>query len=267
MSKLSAPLQFTGSLGGLSAYTMKGSDAIILRTKGGPSKKQVQRMPENSLMRLQNKEWSGCVITSTSIRKALHGLQHLADYNISGPLNGLAKTIQKLDTTQPCGQRSVLLSQHRHRLVGFSLNKNILFDSMVRYPMMTGIDRDNGHAKVQVPRLEPGIHLRLNNRFPLFRFCFTLGMVSDVVFNPLHKIYEAAAGVVHAESKTISGAWWPANETYPGALLEITLNDTALMNEHISLVAGIGIEMGQMNMDGEVEPVKFGGSGKVIGVG
>ena len=32
------------------------------------------------------------------------------------------------------------------------------------------------------------------------------------------------------------------------------------------LVAGIGIEMGQMSVDGVVEPVKFGGGGKVIAV-
>ena len=267
MAKLSAPLQFTGSLGGLSAYTMKGSDSIILRTKGGPSKKQVQRMPEDSLMRLNNKEWSGCVITGANMRKALHGLLHLADYNISGPLNGLAKTIQKLDTTLPCGQRSILVSQHRHRLVGFSLNKNILFDSMVRYPMMTSIDRDNGHAQVQIPRLEPGSHLRLNNRWPLYRFCFTLGVVSDVVYNYEHKIYELAAGSVQNESLMVTSAWCPAKETYPGELLEITLNDAAVLNEHMTLVAGIGIEMGQLTMDGVIEPVKFGGSGKVIGVG
>ena len=112
MAKLSAPLQFTGSIGGLSAYKMKGSDKIILRTKGGPSKKQVHSMPENSLLRLNNKEWCGCVITGTNIRKALHGLLHLADYNISGPLNGLAKTIQKLDTAQACGQRSIFVNQY-----------------------------------------------------------------------------------------------------------------------------------------------------------
>lgn len=265
MAKLNAPLQFTGSLGGLSAYTMKGSDAIILRTKGGPSKKQVQRMPEDSLMRLHNKEWSGCVITGTNIRKALHGLWTMADYNISGPLNGLAKTIQKLDTNQPCGQRAVLVSQHRHRLVGFSLNKNILFDSMVRYPLITGIDRKNGNAQVQIPRLEPDSHLRLNNRWPLFRFCFTLGAISDVRYNPVYKIYEPAS-VSLPEAINISGAWWPANETYPGELLEITMNEAALINEHITMVAGIGIEMGQLTMDGVVEPVKFGGSGKVIGV-
>jgi len=267
MAKLSAPLQFTGSLGGLSAYTMKGSDAIILRTKGGPTKKQVQRMPENSLMRLNNKEWSACVITGTSIRKALHGLQHLADYNISGPLNGLAKAIQKLDTSQTCGQRAVLLSQHRHWLVGFSFNKNILFDSMVRYPLITGIDRDNGHAQVHIPRLEPGNHLRLNSRCPLFRFVFTLGTVSDVVYNPLDRMYKSVAGLTLPEVQAINGAWWPVNETYPGELLDLTLQDAGLINEQISLVAGIGIEMGQMSLDGVIEPVKFGGSGKVIGVG
>ena len=201
------------------------------------------------------------------MRKALAGLLHLADYNISGPFNGLAKTIQKLDDAQSFGQKAIMVSQHRHQLVGFSLNKNILFDSMVRYPMMAEIDRDNGDAQVQIPRLEPGSHLRLNNRWPLFRFCFTLGVVGDVAYNPIHKIYEPAAGAALPGPITVTGAWWPAKETYPGELLQVSFTDAAPVNEHTTMVAGIGIEMGQLTMDGVVEPVKYVGSGKVIGAG
>jgi hypothetical protein len=266
MATLNPGILFTGSLGGLSAYKMKGSDKIILRTKGGPSKKQVHSMPENSLLRLNNKEWNGCVITGTNIRKALHGLLHLADYNISGQLNGLAKTIQKLDTVQACGQRSILVNQYKHRLTGFSLNRNILFDSMVRYPLQASVNRNNGHAQVQIPMLEPGIHLKLN-RWPLFRFCITLGVVPDVLHNATQKIYEPALITPLPIAIPVTGAWWPSNETYTSELLEISLNDATPVNEHLTLVAGIGIEMGQMTMDGAVEPVKFGGSAKVIGVG
>ena len=78
---------------------------------------------------------------------------------------------------------------------------------------------------------------------------------------------EPAAGAALPGTETITGAWWPAKETYPGELLQISLNDATPVNEHMTLVAGIGIEMGQLTIDGVVEPVKFGGSGKVIGVG
>lgn len=41
MATLEGGIEFTGSVGMLSAYRMKGSDKIILRKKGGPKKKQV----------------------------------------------------------------------------------------------------------------------------------------------------------------------------------------------------------------------------------
>ncbi len=52
---------------------------------------------------------------------------------------------------------------------------------------------DNGNTQVQIPRLEPGSHLRLNNPWPLFRFCFTLGAISDAMYKQMHKIYEPAS--------------------------------------------------------------------------
>ena len=41
MATLEGGIEFTGSVGMLSAYRIKGSDKIILRKKGGPKKKQV----------------------------------------------------------------------------------------------------------------------------------------------------------------------------------------------------------------------------------
>ena len=42
MGTLHGNLSFTGSISNISAYTMRGHDKVILRTKGGASKKQIQ---------------------------------------------------------------------------------------------------------------------------------------------------------------------------------------------------------------------------------
>src|SRR5690606_19509175 len=159
MAKLSPGIQFTGSIAGLSAYTMRGSDKIILRTKGGMSKKQVKRLPANSLLRLNNNEWKGCTLTGSNIRKCLHGILHLADYNITGSLNAMAKMIQKLDIVNKQGERSILMSEHKQLLNGLSLNRKTLFDSVVRYPLPVTINRNLASANIIIPELTPGIHL------------------------------------------------------------------------------------------------------------
>jgi len=40
MAELLSGFEFTGRLGNITAYKMKGSDKIILRTRGGASKKE-----------------------------------------------------------------------------------------------------------------------------------------------------------------------------------------------------------------------------------
>ena len=61
MAKLIGEFQFEGSIGNLSAYKRKDSDKIILRTKGGPSKRRIKTAPEFAVVRLYNLEWNGSI--------------------------------------------------------------------------------------------------------------------------------------------------------------------------------------------------------------
>src|SRR5688572_10360908 len=98
MPKLIGELQFIGSLDNLSAYKMRGSDKIILRKKGGPSKKQIKHSPKFDLTRRNNKEFGGRVKAAAHIKRILYPMLFIADYNIIGPLNALLKPIQNMDT-------------------------------------------------------------------------------------------------------------------------------------------------------------------------
>ncbi|HXB31141.1 MAG TPA: hypothetical protein VNW49_15035, partial [Puia sp.] len=96
MGTLNNDLSFTGSVGNLSAYTMRGHDKVILRTKGGATKRQIQTKAAFESTRNLNNEWKVVVKAAGLIRRGLNGLKPLAGYNISGPLNALVKKIQVL---------------------------------------------------------------------------------------------------------------------------------------------------------------------------
>ena len=128
MAQLTGGITFEGSLDNISAYKMRGSDKIILRKKGGASKKQIQTGANFANTRKINSEWAGCSYAGKAIRNAIHPLKHLADYNISGFLNAIAKTVQKQDLESEYGKRNIYFSQYRDVLEGFSLNKKQLFD-------------------------------------------------------------------------------------------------------------------------------------------
>ncbi len=46
MAKLEEDFQFTGRIGNLSSYKMRGVDGIVVRKKGGPSKEQFETSPK-----------------------------------------------------------------------------------------------------------------------------------------------------------------------------------------------------------------------------
>ena len=73
---------------------MKGSDKIILRTKGGASKEKIKKGKEFATTRRLNSEFGGRAVASKYIMRSLFPLKALADYNIAGPLNALIKPIQ-----------------------------------------------------------------------------------------------------------------------------------------------------------------------------
>src|SRR5688572_15681242 len=123
MAQLDGVIQFTGSLQNLSAYKMRGSDKIILRKKGGPTRKQVKHSPKFENTRRNNKEFSGRAAAAGHIKRSLHPLLFLADYNIVGPLNALLRVIQKMDVTSGWGKRHIMLTKQPRLLEGFTLNR------------------------------------------------------------------------------------------------------------------------------------------------
>ena len=113
MAKLEGDIQFTGSLNNLSAYKMRGSDKIILRKKGGPTKKQIKHSKNFENTRRNNMEFGGRAMAAAAIKHCLHPFGFLADHNITATLNALLGAIQKMDTTSGWGKRHVLLQGKR----------------------------------------------------------------------------------------------------------------------------------------------------------
>lgn len=82
---------FTGSLGNLSAYQPKGSDKIILRTKGGATKKQIKTHPHFARVRSNNEEFGSCSKMAARLRSELHPFVNMVDYNLQAAFSALNK--------------------------------------------------------------------------------------------------------------------------------------------------------------------------------
>ena len=260
MAILKNNLEFTGSLGNLSAYKLPGIDETILRTKGGARKKKILKSPNFKLTRDNYTEFSGCAKMGGSIRRSMLPLAPLADYNYTPVLNSLAKTIQLLDLESVRGERNIYLSRYRHLLNGFCLNRNVSFESVVRHPLHSNIDRPGKRAVVQLPELMPGVNLMLPRQYPLFRFIVNLGCVADRFYAPGGYIAR------DTESCSVYTGWHHATQLFPGAEVPVELKDTAELSESVTMILSVGIQMGIPITDTVVNPVKYAGCGKIIAV-
>jgi len=264
MAQLIGEVLFTGSLENLSAYKMRGTDKIVLRRKGGPTRKQVKHSPKFVNTRQNNAEFGGRAKAAQHIKRILYPLMFLADYNITGPLNALLQPIQKLDTENQRGQRHIQLSKEPRLLEGFTLNRKYLLDSIVRTPVSYTIHEQKEEATVDIPALIPGINFMVPGNYAWYQFIAIMGQVPDLFF--IRDSYQTKnkRGVGDFYTKIESTDWLPVNTPAPARKLELKGSPQRKPEACSNLVA-LGIAFGTIR-NNNIEPVKYIGAAKILGV-
>lgn len=275
-----------GSLGGLSFYKMRGVEGTIVREKGGPSKEKIKKDPELHKVRRNNAEFSGRSTAGKWIRRVLHTMLPMADYNISGPLASLLQVVQKLDSEGDKGKRTTRLSANPLVIKGFSLNKKNLFDSVVRSPVDYSISRETGTVRVQIPPLMPAINLFTPNNYAMFRLVIAWGVVPDLypdgrkdqtynimtapeaekTFFDKIRYYPSNKAYDNIPVEVFKSDWYPIVKGAPAIDKELTLR-VFPPDTDFTLVLSIGICYGIMQSADYVRQAPYVGSAKILAVG
>lgn len=266
MGKLESEIQFTGPIGNLSAYRMRGVDTIIIRKKGGASRKRIQNSPEFAKTRLHNKEFTGRARGVHWMSWTLKPLKVVSDYSFAGPLNKWLKYVQYRDEETPIGKRTIAFSKYGSLLEGFSLNRKSGLETLIKAPLAHSISRETLSAKIGIPELIPGRNFSPPNEHRFFSVMAVLGAVPDLYATDSG--YEAYApsrpgyDKVPAQSAT---EWLPVNTGSPATTLEVKLKSLPPADDY-ALVLSIGICFGEPAPGGSVELVKHEGCGKIVAV-
>ena len=263
MAILNEGFEFTGGLGRLTAYKIKGSNKVIIRLKGGPSREQVLKSEKFEPTRQNMMEFKGVAMAVKAIRFPLLYVKHLSDYNFTPTLISICKKIQVQDKTGERGQRGIYLSQHRYMLASFRLHKKHPFQSIVADQVSCTLNRETKSAVIQLPRLIQGINLHLPWKQPLYRFCMSLGLVPDLV-------YENGKYNNHAEDwadTNLDTAWHVVTEPSLSQTVELKLDTPHAIKDSETLLFAIGIEVGAPSPHGEIAEVKHFGSACILTVG
>jgi len=262
-------MQLEGSLANVSIYKRHDSERVIVRSKGGPTKKQIKTKPEFEKLRQNNSEWSGCAKMGRQIRVSFRAMNRLEDYPVTGALNSICKQIQKMDTGNEQGRRSIHLSQHKELLLGFSFSRKQVLESVLRVPVETTLDRIKGEAHIMIPELNTDMYLYNFRNLPYYRIIANLSGVCDMMIPTGGSAYKAPYySYCDPERGVYESEWIPTLGVQPA--LDITLQYPMEENpvpEEVTVLLCIGIEFGKVGVANIPTAVKYAGSGKIVRVG
>lgn len=259
-------ITFTGKLGDLVAYKVKGSNKIVLRRKGGPSKDAVENSPTFALNRLHRKEFGAGATLGKYIRYMLGAHRSLSNYNITAKLNNILKHLKQQDTEGQLGKRALRLSSIPTLLHGFPVSvRHNIFDSILRTTMRWSLSRDTRSARIDVPALTRQINFFPGNEQPYFCVSAVLGIVPDVLFNEAKGAYgppEWFDGMY--VPVTMSSPWYPVKEGAPPITLEIS-TDMAPPDDSYVVMLSVGVRFGALYSNDKVELLENLGAAKILG--
>ena len=139
-------LKISGSVEGFTFYTRRGSDKVIMRTKGGVKKNIIATSPKFENSRKQQKEFAGSAKFASLSRYSFGGLHRLSDYNLTPVLIGMGRNLMKLDTISDAGKRNLKLTENKLVLDGFNFNRNYPLNTVLRISPRWEIDREHLQA-------------------------------------------------------------------------------------------------------------------------
>ena len=262
MGKLEPNFMFTGSIGNFTAYRNRRGE-IILQQKGGPSQSKAQS-DNYSVQKLMRQEFKGMAKMATSIRHAMNIIQNMADYRLHGPLSGHMSELKALDTVNPLGERTILLSANRSWMEGWQISENYMLEKIIRTPMQTVLSRTNADASLTIPAMIPGANFKPLEGVEFYRWVASLGLVHDYYFDG-SKDYQTLEGYEAIPAATFVGPWQHANEKADGFTINLQLPARYLpLPAEATMLLTVAINGGRMRRGGVMTEVKYGSAGKIL---
>jgi hypothetical protein len=263
MALLKGKIDFTGKLGDLSAYRMKGIERTVVRAKGGPSAEQIKNDPEFQNVRHNNDEFGGRAKAMSMMTVLLLPQKPLADFNYSNDISSMLKKVQELDTESLWGQRQIEFTKAPALWEGFSMNRKTNFETFARVPIACSLSRETLSAQIDIPALIPGVTLNAPSWRPLYCIQAALGVLPDYLYIPGRK-YEPTIPRNEIAAYRLSTDWAASSAGSDAASLQISIPHLVPGTRAFSLMLSIGIRFGTPGVGGTVEQMENAGAAKIL---
>ena len=237
MSKQTSLITFKGKMGGISFYTRNG--VHVARKAGGPDRSRILKDPKFERTRENMSEFTCLALANASFSKIFSPVKNLRATDVRSRVSKIFRAIIKSDEGLR-GQRQILLSQYRDKLISFEVGESTLKSAFGgRYISSHAQDRKTATLNIADLRANTMVTAPLDaTHFQLVQLC---GVISDVVYNQTANGYELADASADAMGDVSFSDYIPVNSVDAVSVnLQTSLN-VDVLSENVSVVQALGI--------------------------
>lgn len=247
MAKQVGLVKYSGTMGGVRHFKIKGLDGDFAGLAGGPTSEQIYNDSAFARTRENMSEFGGCASAAKSLRVSLSQiLKQFSDSRLTGRLTAIMKQINLEDQSEARGQRVIEISTQRHYLTGLNFNSNLSLSSIFNAPYTLTDDGSRTMSKLDVPSFNPSSLITAPAGATHFRLVNAISIVSDFIYNTTTGKYEPVAATINELSDIKYSDYINLNAVTPPILVPTSLNNVPEMRGDVSLLNCIGIEFYQL---------------------
>lgn len=246
MAKQTGLLRYSGSMGGVRHFKIKGLEGDFAGLNGGPTAEQINNDEAFVRTRENMKEFGGCASAAKSIRIGLAMImKQMSDSRLTGRLTALMKEVQLGDTTSPRGQRSILVSNAIGANPGLNYNKNISLQGVFNAPYTLTNTPTRDSATFTIPIFNPANLINAPAGATHFRLVNAINVVSDWVYDSGTDSYGATDENLSALSDIQYSNYLDLSAVTPLTTITTTLPGSPTITGSVAVFNNIGIEFYQ----------------------
>jgi len=191
MARQTGLVKYSGTMGGVRHFKIKGLTGDFAGLAGGPTADQISNDDAFVRTRENMSEFGGCATAGKSIRVSLAQIvKQYSDPRLTGRLTAIMKQINLEDTEGIRGQRSIIISANRGVLSGLNFDVNVSLAGIFNAPYTLTNVTERNSATFTVPGFNPANLIVPPAGATHFRLVNAIAAISDWNFNDNTGNYE-----------------------------------------------------------------------------
>tara|TARA_R110002096_G_scaffold422429_4_gene628894 strand:+ start:3597 stop:4400 length:804 start_codon:yes stop_codon:yes gene_type:complete len=246
MARQTGLMRYSGTMGGVRHFKIKGLQGDFAGLSGGPSAEQIATDPAFKRTRENMNEFGGSAIAGKSLRTSIAGLiRNNGDSQVTGRITAIMKKINLEDGSEARGQRAILVTVAPQYLDGFEFNKYTAFNGAFNAPYTITPTAARDSSTLAISSFNPLDRMYIPAGATHFKIINAIAVLSDFEYNSTTGVYEPKDGTTNGLTDVQDSGYLPVN-TVTGAISVVsTLPGSPTISADVSVVNVLAVEFYQ----------------------